>query len=47
MLYHYYCVITSVLELLEFDSNYYYFIVFIGIEFGIELGLELATVFYY
>ena len=43
------------LELLEFDSNsntnimdfYYYFIILIGIEFGIKFSLELGTVFYY
>ena len=46
---------TSVLELLEFDSNsntnimdsYYYFIILIGIEFRIKFSLELDTVFFY
>ena len=28
-------------------DDYYYFILLIGIEFGIKLGLELGTVFYY
>ena len=44
-------VISSVLELLQFDSNsdtntaafYYYFIILIGIEFAIKFSLELGS----